>query len=336
MVKWRFTTDMNYDGVLALAIGIMVFIFINVFFNIRFFEGLRKFFLDLLESILDGVNKYNTRKYIERRKKEAIVVSKENLISRYNRFVENVIIDLQLPLTLESFTSTLCVGFVILVLMVLILMKNVTLSLVIAVSIFIGLATLFVMRSQKLKAEKMENIMDAEDIICPLAHEGVFVAIKKVMQNDEYIHESIRPYFAQFINNCENNGYSFRQAMEQLNRQLGSKFDNFARKAMIFEYNERKGMADIFMDVVDENAILREINVKKDKVFRKMNRDFLLKTLIILLFFLYALTIPDFKHAMMETTAGKVINTVLISVICLSFAKCQSLQGNLGIGGLDK
>jgi len=327
---------MNFDTVLALAISIMVFIFINVFFNIRFFEGLRKFFLDLLDGILDGVNKYNTRKYIERRKKEAIIVSKENIISKYNNFVENMIIDFQLPLTLESFTSTMCVGFVIIVLLVLVFMKNVTLSLVIAVSVFIGLATVFVMRSQKLKADRMENIMDAEDIICPLAHEGVFVAIKKVMQNDEYIHESIRPYFAQFINNCENNGYSFKQAMELLNRQLGHKFDNFSKKAMIFEYNERKGMADIFMDVVDENAILREINVKKDKVFRKMNRDFLLKTLIIVLFFLYALTIPDFKTAMMETTAGKVINTVLISVICLSFAKCQSLQGNLGVGGPEK
>jgi len=327
---------MNSNIILAFAIGLMIFIFINVFFNIRFFEGIRKFFTGLADGILDSVNKYNTRKYIERRKKEAIAVTKENVISKYNNFVENMIIDFELPLTLESFTSTLCVGFVIIVLLALVFMKNVTLSLVVAVSVFIGLITVFVMRSQKLKAEKMENVMDAEDMICPLAHEGVYAAIKKVMQNDEYIHENIRPYFTQFINNCENNGFSFRQAMEQLNRQLGHKFDNFAKKAIVFEYNERKGMADIFMDVVDENAILREINIKKDKVFRKMNRDFLIKTLIIVLFFLYALTIPEFKNAMIESAAGKVINTILISVICLSFAKCQSLQGNLGIGGINK
>ena len=327
---------MNTEVLLTLGISIMVFVFINIFFNIRFFEGLRKFFLDLLDGALDGVKRYNTRKYIDRRKREAISAGKENAISRYNTFVENMIIDFRLPLTLESFTSTLCVAFVLLVIVILVFMQNVTLSLVIAVSIFIGLATLFIMRSQKLKADKMGHIMDAEDIICPMAHEGVFTAIKKVMQTDEYIHESIRPYFAQFINNCENNGYSFKQAMELLNRQLGSKFDGFAKKAIVFEYNERKGMADIFADVIDENAILREINIKKDKVFRKMNRDFLIKTLIIILFFLYALTIPEFKAAMMDSSAGKVINTVLISVICLSFARCQSLQGNLGIGGSDK
>jgi len=327
---------MNIDATLALAIGAMVLIFINIFFNIRLFEGLRMFFLNIFDGIIDGIGKYNTKRYIERRKKEAITISKENLISKYNNFVENMIIDFELPLTLESFTSTLCIVFVILVLLVLIFMKNVTLSLVVAVSVFIGIATLFVMRSQSLKASKMSDIMDAEDIICPMAHEGVLVAIKKVTQGDEHIPLSIRPYFIQFINNCENNGYSFKQAMEVLNRQLGHKFDGFAKKAIIFEYNERKGMADIFMDVVDENAILREVNNKKDKAFRKMNRDFLMKTLIILLFFLYALTVPDFKAAMLETTLGKIFNTILVSVVCLSFAKCQSLQGNLGIGGFDK
>ena len=90
---------MNIDATLALAIGVMVFIFINVFFNIRFFEGLRMFFLNLFDGILDGIGKYNTKRYIERRKKEAIVINKENLISKYNRFVENFIIDFELPLT---------------------------------------------------------------------------------------------------------------------------------------------------------------------------------------------------------------------------------------------
>ena len=175
--------------------------------------------------------------------------------------------------------------------------------------------------------------MDAEDIICPLAREGVLNAIKKVMESDEYIHKSIRPYFAQFVSNCEDNGYSFRQAITLLNKQLGRKFDNFTKKAITFEYNERIGMADIFLDIVDENAVLREMNAKKDRIFKKMNKDFLIKTVIILLFFCYALSVPEFKAFMVDTTAGKFINTVMISIICLSFARCQALQSDLGIGG---
>jgi len=57
--------------------------------------------------------------------------------------------------------------------------------------------------------------------------------------------------------------------MEILNRQLGPKFDNFAKKAVIFEYNERKGMADIFLDIVEENAALREINARKTESLKR-------------------------------------------------------------------
>lgn len=86
------------------------------------------------------------------------------------------------------------------------------------------------MQSRAIQAERLENIMDAEDVICPLAREGVLVAIKKVMESDEYISPNLRPYFQQFIDNCDNNGYSFKQAITLLNRQLGPKFDNFTKK----------------------------------------------------------------------------------------------------------
>ena len=327
---------LSFEVKLALALALATFIFINVMFNVRFFAGTWKFFLDAASDLLEGVGKRNAHRYLERRKKEAITKGKENLISKYNTMVESAIIDFNWPLTLESFTTALGVSFVFLVFAVLLFMKSFTLSVAISISVFIVIITAFIMQSKSLKAAKLESIMDAEDIICPLAHEGVFVAIKKSLESDEYIDNSIRQYFVQFVNNCENNGYSFRQAMEILNKQLGPKFDNFAKKAITFEYNERKGMADIFMDVVDDNAILREINRKKDKTFRKMNRDFMLKTLIIVLFFLYALTVPEFKDFMIGTTAGKIINTILLSVVCMSFARCQALQGDLETGKENK
>ena len=61
------------------------------------------------------------------------------------------------------------------VLIVVIFMQNITLSVVVSVSIFIGLLTYFVMQSKSIKAERLENIMDAEDIICPLARDGVLL-----------------------------------------------------------------------------------------------------------------------------------------------------------------
>lgn len=327
---------MDTTSVISLLLGISAFIVFNAVFEVRFFEGTGRFFLGMLDTIAEYLGKYNTKRYIERVKKERIVKRKENVYAKYNRLVEGLILDFNLPLTLESFTSLLCISFAITVLVVVLFIENVTLSVVITIAIFIGLLTYFVMQSKALKAEKLESIMDAEDIICPLAREGVLVAIKKVMETDEYIKPGIRPYFQQFIDNCENNGYSFKQAITLLNRQLGPKFDNFTKKAIVFEYNERKGMADIFLDIVDENAVLREINARKDRIFRKMNRDFLLKTTIIVLFFLYALSVQDFRDFMLFNSFGKMINTFMISIICLSFARTQALQGDLGIGSDPK
>lgn len=324
---------MNTTLVISFGLAIVAFILINVFFEIKFFDGLLSGIINRFGHVLDKIGSYNTDKYIERRKKQRIIKEKEGFVSKYNNLVEGLISDLSLPLTLESFTSLLCVAFAIVVLVIVLFMKNITLSVVIAVSVFIGLLTAFVMASKSISSEKMESIMDAEDIICPLAREGVLNAIKKVMESDEYINDNIRPYFRQFIVNCEDNGYSFKQAITILNKQLGHKFDNFTKKAITFEYNERKGMADIFLDIVDENAVLREMNAKKDRIFRKMNKDFLLKTAIIVLFFCYALTVPEFKNFMIDTDVGKFINTAIISGVCLSFAKCQSLQSDLGMGG---
>lgn len=324
---------MSTAVIVSLSVAVAAFILINVFWNVKFFSGMLEGILNRFGHLLDKIGEYNTRKYIERKKKQSIQKPKEGLITKYNALVENLINDLKLPLTLESFTSLLSIAFVLVVMVIVLFMKNVTLSIVIGVSVFIGIITAFVMASKTVSSERLECIMDAEDIICPLAREGVLNAIKKVMESDEYIHKSIRPYFRQFINNCDNNGYSFRQAITLLNKQLGHKFDNFTKKAITFEYNERIGMADIFLDIVDENAVIREMNAKKDRIFRKMNKDFLIKTVIIVLFFCYALTIPEFKAFMIDTDIGKFINTAIISTICLCFAKCQSLQSDLGMGG---
>jgi len=323
---------MNTALIISLLMGVAAFILVNTMFQVQFFKGTASFFLDMLNTLAEHLGKYNTKRYIERVKKERIVKQKENIFAKYNRLVEGLILDFNMPLTLESFNSLLSICFAILALVLILFMQNITLSVVLAISFFIGLLTYFVMQSKAIKAEKLEHIMDAEDIICPLAREGVLVAIKKVMESDEYIQPTIRPYFQQFIDNCENNGYSFKQAILLLNRQLGPKFDNFTKKAIVFEYNERKGMADIFLDIVDENAVLRAINARKDRIFRKMNRDFLLKTAMILLFFLYALSVPEFKQFMLISDIGKTMNTIIVCIICLSFARTQALQGNLGPG----
>lgn len=317
--------------IISICIGLAVFNILSVVLELNIIADIKSFCIDMADELAENLGQYNFKRRIARLKRENIAVEKESLFVKYNRLVEDILINFNLDnrLTLESFTSLIAILFALMMLVFTFFAKDITFSLLISVSVLVGLFTYFTMQSRIIQVRWAEAISDAEDVICPLAHSGVLVAIKKVMENEEYIHKSLRPYFYEFIDNCELGGYSFRQAMERLNRRLGSRFDNFAKKAIIFEYNERKGMADVFMDIVDENAIVREINAKKEEQFRKMNRDFFMKVVIIALFFLYALSSQQFREFILFTTAGKLINSVSLNVVCISFAAGQSLQGSL-------
>jgi len=313
----------------SICIGAVVLAALSTILGFNFFADMMTFSADTLASLWGNLEKYNRKRRSERIKRDNIVRRQEDIFVKYNRLIDNFLKSYNLSIPLETATSIIAIMFAIVVIILTLFIGDITVSLILSVSILIALLTWFSRESRVRRSTRAEAIADAEDAICPMAREGVLVAIKKVMETEEYIHRSIRPYFREFIDNCETRGYSFRQAMEQLNRQLGSRFDNFAEKAIMFEYNERKGMADIFLDIVDENAVIREINVKKEEIFKKMNRDFLMKTLIIVLFFIYALTVKEFNEFMMQTTPGKFVNALCLNIICICFAWGQALQSSL-------
>ena len=323
---------MDLNLLFSIGFGIVALITLNIVLDLQMTSYLKYAFI----VVVDGLANRNTRAYVKRVRKSKIVKQKDSLITKYNNVVENLIFDFNLPLTLEGFNSFICIIFALMVLLVVMFLKNVTLSAFVSISVLVGFITFFTMQSRQAKSAKIEYIMDAEDILCPLAREGVLVAIKKVLESDEYLHKSIRPYFVQFVENYENHGYSFRRAMEVLNKQLGPKFDGFAKKAVIFEYNERKGMADVFLDIVDENAALREINARKNIIFKKMNKDFLIKTSLIVIFIMYCMTIKEIRDFLINNDIGRFINTLAVVAICLGFARCQALQGDIGKFGGDK
>lgn len=323
---------MDLNLLFSIGLGVVTLLALNIVMDLSLASYIKYAFIGMV----DGLASRNTKAYVKRVRRSKIVKQKESLLTRYNSMVENLIFDFNLPLTLEGFNSFICILFALMVLIVVLFMKNITLSAFVSISILVGCITFFTMQSRQTKSAKIEYIMDAEDILCPLAREGVLVAVKKVLESEEYLHKSIRPYFVQFVENYENHGYSFRRAMEVLNKQLGPKFDGFAKKAVIFEYNERKGMADVFLDIVDENAALREINARKNRIFKKMNFDFLIKTSLIVIFIMYSMTMETLREFLLGNDIGRFINTLAVVSICLGFARCQALQGDIGKFGGDK
>lgn len=313
----------------SIVAGAAVFASLSSLFELHLLSDIRQSINDLFISLWGHLEKYNRKRRSERIKRENIARSKEDLSAKYNRLIDEFLRSFNLAIPLETATSLIAILFAVIILTLTLFLREITIAFIIAVSIMIALFTWFAYAARVRSSARIEAITDAQDAICPLARDGVLIAIKKVMETEEYIHKSIRPYFQEFIDNCEIRGYSFRQAMRQLNRQLGSSFDSFAEKAIVFEYNERKGMADIFLDIVDENAVTREINAKKEDLFKKMNRDFMMKCLLIVLFFIYAVSVKGFRDFMVFTTFGRFINSLCLNAICIAFAWGQSLQSAL-------
>lgn len=61
---------MDLTLVISIMLGIAAFVVINIVFDIRFFEGSLKTFLDVLDSLAERLGKYNTKRYIERIKRK--------------------------------------------------------------------------------------------------------------------------------------------------------------------------------------------------------------------------------------------------------------------------
>ncbi|MDR0958403.1 MAG: hypothetical protein LBM16_04265 [Clostridiales bacterium] len=312
--------------IISILLGICTFILLSVFFEVNAAADALNFIISIADKISEHIGRSNAKKYAARLKRKNIVNDNNAVITKYNVFVESVIADFGWYLNIESFTSLIIILFFVCIVAFTMLANSIAISFLMTVSVITALFTYLSIHSRILRMRHAEAIAYAEDAICPIAREGVLVAIKKVMETDEYINKSIRPHFLEFIDNCELRGYSFAQAMTILNQRLGSRFDNFAKKAIVFEYNERKGMADIFLDIIDENAAIRNVNLKKEEAFRKMDRDFVLKTVIIAAFFIYALSVEDFRNFMLFTFQGKLINAICLNIICVSFAAGQILQ----------
>ncbi len=293
-----------------------------IFFGINPVKYIDMFYQRSLTKIANS----NIKRSVKNIKKQRIIKDQNKLMSAYSGIISRIILDYNLPVTVEGLNSFVILIFFLLSIFVFVFLQNLMMAFLISISLIIAAFTYFIMQARIAEAKKIEAVMDAEDLICPMAKEGVLVAIKKVLENKDYLSPSIRPFFVQFVDNCESLGFSFNKAMQILNRQLGPKFDNFAKKAVVFESNERKGMADIFLDIVDENAALREINARKNIAFRKMNREFILKTLMIAVFVLYSLMGEGYRDFMIGTDVGKIVNSVAIIAVCLSFARCQMLQ----------
>ena len=135
---------MDLNLLFSIGFGIVALITLNIVLDLQMTSYLKYAFI----VVVDGLANRNTRAYVKRVRKSKIVKQKDSLITKYNNVVENLIFDFNLPLTLEGFNSFICIIFALMVLLVVMFLKNVTLSAFVSISVLVGFITFFTIFSQ--------------------------------------------------------------------------------------------------------------------------------------------------------------------------------------------
>lgn len=168
-------------------------------------------------------------------------------------------------------------------------------------------------------------IMDVEDLLVSDIRDGVYNAI--VRYKDTAISPEIAIYFQRFVENVSQNGWSFEQAMHQLEQELGPTFTDFATKAIIYEQTADKDTLDVFSAVIDTNAHKRHLREQNNIVFGQVRLAFFLCLIIVIVSaVLMCATDANIKGFFATSMFGRGMIIGDVFIIAWALAKLSALK----------
>ena len=171
-----------------------------------------------------------------------------------------------------------------------------------------------------MKYEQREaEIMDAVDLLVSDVRGGIYNAI---LRYKDSFHPNIRPFFLTFIDDVQNKGYSFKQAMGALNDKLGYNFTDFAQKAVLYEDKADNTMEDIFSSIIETNRQRRTLRYMNNLKFSELRTQFIVSFLLIIGYAIFATLFDPFILSFLTTTFwGKImlIGDIVIVAFVLSY-----------------
>lgn len=254
-------------------------------------------------------------------------LNKGTFIYSVYHFFDDIIINLDMKK--DNVTVTGLLVFVsslsiILSVVLISLMKSIGLILPLFAAIFYLIVVVLRFIGLTQYEKKESEIMDAVDLLVSDIRGGIFNAIIKYKDS---FSPNLRPYFSDFVDDIQNKGYSFKQAMAILNEKLGYNFNDFAQKAIIYEEKADNTMEDIFSTIVETNRqrrTLRDINNKK---FTELRTQFIVSFILIIGYAFFSTLFDPFIFQFITTNAfGKIMLIADIVVVAFVLSYLVSIK----------
>lgn len=256
---------------------------------------------------------------------------KRNSYKIYN-FLNDLVIDLGLartgvtPYELAFITSALtlvCTMF-----FCKIIFGTIFMTILMYPVILIGVFCVLYTRANLAHDTRIENVIEAENIICNNIKGGVVVAIRESM---DVLPKEIRPYFKDFIDNIEQQNYHVKTALLELNARLGSIADDFIKKCIVFETEEEHGIVGMFSDIVEINTINLELRTEMKRKFEETKHEFKIGASMIFGFLGGIIAIfPIVRNFYFHTVIGQIIIALdildlIIEYVYITYLRAQEL-----------
>ena len=245
----------------------------------------------------------------------------------YN-FLNELIIDLGLvrtgvtPYELLFIVCTLT--FIVTAILCKIVFGSFLMTIVMFPVVIIGVFCVIYTKANLAHDQRIENVIEAENIICNNIKVGVVVAVRDSL---DVLPKEIRPDFKDFIDNIEQQNYHIKTALLELNAHLGSVADDFIKKCIVFEMEEEHGIAGMFQDIVEINNINLEMRTEMKRKFEEVKSEFKIGATMIFAFLGGVLAIfPNVREFYFSTWVGQLIIAIDVLLLILEYVYITYLR----------
>lgn len=248
------------------------------------------------------------------------ITEKRAKVKLYN-FLSELIIDLNLlhsGITPYELLVITCI-LVIIVTMIICKMLFGAIIMVLPMAPIVIVGTFCVMYTKANLAHdaRIENVIEAENIICNNIKVGVLVAVRESL---DVIPKEVRQDFKDFIDDVEQKNYHIRTALLELNAHLGSVADDFIKKCIVFEMEEEHGIAGMFSDIVEINNIKMEMRTEMKRRFEEVRFNFIVGAGMIFGFLAGVIAIfPNVREFYFKTGAGQLLLALDLLLLIAEF-----------------
>lgn len=299
------------ENIILAGIGILAYFFMRTLTGLKIFPLLHEILTALTGSAVKSTTQFREQTAVTFRRM-SLDEKRKSVKYRYYCFINEVLAAFGLKqrgINVEGFTMSLIAVVIAIGVVIALVTSSVAYALLLPIILLpTFIALIFLGSRMRVRKRKIE-LLDAMDILCAVMTDGILKAVK---ENYAQFPTDIQDYFKKFVNNVELLNMSVPQAVQELNEDIGSLYDEFCDSVITYEANRARGMETLFNFYISENGKTQARDRQIKRLSDSANMDYFASLLVIVLFGVFSSVFLGGGSSLWATPLGKVVIVLLI------------------------